>query len=99
MTNTNAFIYKWTHLPSGKWYIGSRTAKGCHPEDGYLTSSKLIKPLIQSNPKEWIREIIQTGLPQEIILLESQLLESLNAKDDLMSFNQHNGDVSLQGLG
>lgn len=99
MTNTNAFIYKWTHLPSGKWYIGSRTAKGCHPEDGYLTSSKLIKPLIQNNPTEWIREILQTGLPQEIILLESQLLESLNAKDDLMSFNQHNGDGKFTRTG
>jgi ribosomal protein S27AE len=91
--NTNiAFVYKWTHLPTGRWYIGSRTANGCHPDDGYICSSKRIKPLIQQNPLEWEREIIQTGTPGEMIILETQLLESTDAKNNEMSFNQHNGD-------
>ena len=29
------FVYKWTHIPTQKWYVGSRTAKGCHQADGY----------------------------------------------------------------
>jgi hypothetical protein len=52
LLNTQAFLYKWTHLPSGKWYVGSRTAKGCHPEDGYYCSSKEVKPLILANPQD-----------------------------------------------
>lgn len=91
--NTNtAFVYKWIHLPTGKWYIGSRTAKGCHPDDGYICSSRRIKPLILESSSEWKREIIQTGTPDEMIALEAHLLESADAKNNDMSFNQHNGD-------
>lgn len=98
ITHTS-FVYKWTHLPTGKWYIGSRTAKGCHPEDGYISSSQLIKPLIKQNPTEWKREIIETGGSEEMIKLETTLLESLDAKNNPMSFNQHNGDGKFTRTG
>jgi NUMOD3 motif len=98
ITHTS-FVYKWIHLPTGKWYIGSRTAKGCHPEDGYISSSQLIKPLIKQNPTEWKREIIKTGSPVEMIKLETTLLESLDAKSNPMSFNQHNGDGKFTRTG
>jgi hypothetical protein len=98
ITHTS-FVYKWIHLPTGKWYIGSRTAKGCHPEDGYISSSQLIKPLIKQNPTEWKREIIKTGSPEEMITLETTLLESLDAKSNPMSFNQHNGDGKFTRTG
>jgi hypothetical protein len=98
ITHTS-FVYKWIHLPTGKWYIGSRTAKGCHPEDGYISSSQLIKPLIKQNPVEWKREIIKTGSPEEMIKLETTLLESLDAKSNPMSFNQHNGDGKFTRTG
>ena len=98
ITHTS-FVYKWIHLPTGKWYIGSRTAKGCHPEDGYISSSQLIKPLIKQNPTEWKREIIKTGSPEEMIKLETTLLESLDAKHNTMSFNQHNGDGKFTRTG
>ena len=98
ITHTS-FVYKWIHLPTGKWYIGSRTAKGCHPEDGYISSSQLIKPLIKQNPTEWKREIIKTGSPEEMIELETTLLESLDAKHNPMSFNQHNGDGKFTRTG
>lgn len=94
-----SFVYKWIHLPTGKWYIGSRTAKGCHPADGYISSSQLIKPLIKQNPTEWKREIIKTGSPEEMIKLETTLLESLDAKHNPMSFNQHNGDGKFTRTG
>jgi hypothetical protein len=98
ITHTS-FVYKWIHLPTGKWYIGSRTAKGCHPEDGYISSSQLIKPLIKQNPTEWKREVIKTGSPEEMIKLETTLLESLDAKHNPMSFNQHNGDGEFTRTG
>ena len=98
ITHTS-FVYKWIHLPTGKWYIGSRTAKGCHPQDGYISSSQLIKPLIKQNPTEWKREVIKTGSPEEMIKLEITLLESLDAKHNPMSFNQHNGDGKFTRTG
>jgi hypothetical protein len=98
ITHTS-FVYKWTHLLTGKWYIGCRTAKGCHPEDGYITSSKLVKNLIKTNPEEWQREILHTGTPEEILNLEVALLEEFDAKNNPLSYNQHNGDGKFTRTG
>ena len=89
---TIAYVYKWIHKPTQKWYIGSRTKKGCYPNDGYICSSKIVKPLIESKFDEWEREIIATGSPSEKIKLEAELLEKLDAKNNPSSFNLHNGD-------
>lgn len=90
VTQTIAYVYKWTHLPTMKWYIGSRTAVGCHPDDGYLCSSYHVKPLIESQQDEWKREIISTGTPKEMRFLEEEILELFNAKNDPRSFNRSN---------
>ena len=94
---TQAFVYRWTHLPTGKWYIGSRSALGCHPNDGYICSSKIVKPLIQINPKEWSREIISIGTPEEMRKLETDLLKFHNARKNPDSFNQTNGNGHFFG--
>lgn len=89
---TVAYVYKWIHIPTGKWYIGSRTRVGSHPDDGYYCSSKVVRPLIIANPQEWKREILATGDPLEMRDLETKLLRDANAKHDDNSFNQHNND-------
>ena len=91
MTNT-AYVYKWTHVPSLKWYVGSRTGTGCHPGDRYICSSKQVRPLILANPSEWVREIIATGTPDDMLLLEGEILQITDAKNDQRSFNGHNND-------
>lgn len=96
---TTAYIYKWTHIPTNKWYIGSRTKENCHPDDGYICSSKIVKPLIEQAPEEWSREILHTGTPQDMITLEATLLESLDAKHDTNSYNLHNGDGNFTTAG
>lgn len=89
---TVAYVYKWTHIPSEKWYVGVRAAKGCHPDDGYICSSKVVKPLIIENRAEWRREILSTGSVDDMLKLEVEILKSLDARHDPMSFNKHNGD-------
>lgn len=89
---TIAYVYKWTHIPTLKWYIGSRCQKGCHPNDGYICSSRIVKPMIQNNPNEWIREIIATGKQKEMAALEIEILECVDAMHDPRSFNQSNGN-------
>lgn len=88
----NSFVYKWTHKPTYNWYIGSRTAKNCHINDGYITSSKIVKPLILANPNEWERTIIAIGSKEDMRILESEILDLFDAKNDKKSFNQHNQD-------
>jgi len=96
---TQAFLYKWTHKPTNKWYIGSRTAKNCHINDGYICSSKIVKPMILETKQEWNREILCIGMPKYIRDLEAELLDVLDAKADINSFNQHNGDGKFTTAG
>jgi hypothetical protein len=90
---TQAFVYKWIHKPTGMWYIGSRTAKGCHINDGYICSSKIVKPMIEANPEQWERYILHTGLPREMRKMETKLLVEVNAKKNMMSFNRNNAEA------
>jgi hypothetical protein len=94
-----AFVYKWIHKPTYNWYIGSRTKQGCHPEDGYICSSKIVKPLIQLHPEEWERTIIATGTAKEMLLLEVEILQTVDARKDLRSYNKHNGDGKFSAYG
>jgi len=96
---TLAYLYKWTHLPTGKWYVGSRTANGCHPDDGYICSSKIVKPLILQESDSWSRSILVIGNAEYILDLESRYLQLVDAKHDPMSFNMHNGDGKFSVTG
>lgn len=86
---TDAFVYKWTHKPTGKWYIGYH--KG-DINDGYICSSKIVKPMVENNPEEWERIILDTGTKDDMYKFETSLLKGNNAKHDPMSFNKHNND-------
>lgn len=96
---TTAYIYKWTHLPTLNWYIGSRTARGCHPTDGYICSSKIVKPMIIKNRHEWTREILKIGAPADILMLENTILTLADAKNNPHSYNMHNGDGKFTTAG
>jgi len=92
MSRTIAFVYKWTHLPTMMWYVGSRTAEGCNPSDGYICSSDTVKPMILESKSDWKREIIAIGTPEEMYDLETEILQIFDARKDPRSFNGHNND-------
>ena len=50
-------IYKMTHIPSGKFYIGS--LQRFNIWDRYKTSSKVVKAMMILNPEEWTKEILK----------------------------------------
>ena len=83
-----AFIYVWIHY-TGRYYVGYHTGT---TDDGYITSSKIVKPLIQSNPTHWHREIISYGTTEQMIYLEQKLLTTLDARNCDKAYNQHNGN-------
>lgn len=88
----SAYVYRWTHIPTYKWYIGSRTALKAHPDDGYICSSLIVKPMIEANPQEWRRDILFVGSPSDAYDYESMLLDLFDARNDDRSFNQHNNN-------
>lgn len=98
-TPTIAYLYKWTELTTNRWYIGSRTKQGCHPNDGYICSSRTVKPLILEHKEQWVRTILCLGTPEYIVDLETRLLTAVDAKNDPLSYNQHNGDGKFTSLG
>ena len=76
----NCYVYKWIHKPSLMWYVGSRTAKNAHLDDGYICSSKTVKPLILAAPNDWQRQILAIGDAEEMRQLETEILTSVDAK-------------------
>jgi hypothetical protein len=96
---TIAYVYKWTHLPTMMWYVGSRTAKNCHPNDGYICTSRYVKPLILESIDQWHQEIIATGSIKDMIKFETEILQLFDAKHDPRSFNKHNGDGKFSVAG
>lgn len=86
---TLAYVYKWTHIPTYAWYVGVRYGKGCNPDDGYICSSKSVKPRILANPEEWRREILATGSVEEMRQLEREILELFFDKDDRRCLNRN----------
>ena len=82
------------------WYIGSRTKIGCHPDDGYICSSKIVNPMIIANPADWYREILEIGTsPAQTRFRETEILTEINARAHLMSYNQTNGDGQFSFAG
>lgn len=91
---TIPYIYKWIHIPTGKWYIGSKVRTGWNPSrhEEYICSSKEVKPLVMENRDDWEYHILHTGDAAYIVNLEKIILSELDARNDPMSYNQHNGD-------
>ena len=85
-----AYVYKWVYKPNLNWYVGSRTAKNAHLDDGYICSSKIVMPLIVESPDDWERSIIATGTKEEMRKLESEVLTLFDAANDPRSYNRHN---------
>lgn len=90
------YVYKLTDLKTGKWYIGSRTAKNCCCTElgvKYFTSSKHVEPLFRANPKRFLIEILLEDENFEIIVkTESDLLKHYDSRNNEQSYNCTNGD-------
>jgi hypothetical protein len=84
------YVYKWVYKPNLSWYVGSRTAKNAYVGDGYICSSKTVKPLILKSPSDWEHSILATGTKEEMRQLESEILTLADAASDPRSYNKHN---------
>lgn len=55
--------------------------------------------MIIANPSDWSREVLAISDTQYILDLETKYLVSVDAKNDPLCFNRHNGDGKLTSTG
>jgi hypothetical protein len=93
-----AFVYRWREISTNKWYVGYHKGTA---DDGYICSSKIAKPLIQSNPNNWQRKILRWGTKKEMVALERRILVALKARTNPNSYNRSDksfANISLADL-
>lgn len=81
-------VYKTTHLPSGKIYIGMHTT--AKTDDGYLGSGKLIARAIKKYGRDaFSKEVLFVfATPEEMIAKEKELVtEGFVLRDDTYNLN------------
>jgi len=76
------FVYKWTHTPTGEYYIGIH--KG-NPDDGYIGSGTLFRQRFnETYGNNWQREILLQGnYYDKCIKLEAKLVNRSTLEDPL----------------
>lgn len=88
-TQINSFLYCWTDHKNSKLYVGVR--KGW-PGDGYVCSSKIMLQEYNERPNDFTRQIIAQGNYSDLLVLETYVLKSVDAKYSKDFYNMHNGD-------
>jgi hypothetical protein len=87
--NTNAFVYVWTNQLTGKKYIGVHKGTA---DDRYICSSKIMKEEYDKNPEFFSRQIVCFGDYESMLIIETEMLKSVDAKYNSNYYNMHNGD-------
>ena len=84
-----AFVYCWTNITNNKIYIGVH--KGTQ-DDGYVCSSKILLKEYYESPQNFTRKILSTGSLSDMRLLESLILQSVDAANNPKYYNLHNNN-------
>lgn len=94
----NFYFYIIQHIPTKKYYAGSRTSKSCNKKllecNGYLTSSPIIKELIENDGIESfkIRKIKYFKNKKDALMYEYKFLNKVDAANNPNFFNCHNNN-------
>lgn len=90
-----AFVYKFTHEPTGRWYIGMHGLKENESpfDDTYWNSStsEEFQYLLETKQEEFCYEILEYGTMISMFKKENSLLTELDAQNDPLSWNKWNG--------
>lgn len=90
------YVYRITDTLTGKMYIGSRYAKGCHPSDlgvTYFTSSNTVKPIYKSEPSRFVHSILVIGDTTYVRKVERTLLKMYNCVLSETYYNRHDTEI------
>lgn len=95
------YTYLVKFKPTGQFYYGSRCAKGCHPDEfwiTYFTSSKIVHELIDQHGKESFEFEIRavfSDCPKDAQDWERKVLKKMNVCGRQDFLNKHNGCVPV----
>lgn len=70
--NYESFVYKWTNIENGKFYIGKHMGT---PDDGYISSGRSFLDCYWKNPFLFKREILFYGTDIECYNEEGRLIK------------------------
>jgi hypothetical protein len=75
------YVYRLTHVPTGRWYVGIRSC-ACDPSaDPYLGSGKALKALPREELSKRVLVIVETR--EEAARIEAQLVGSSEIADPM----------------
>ena len=81
------YVYKWTNLLNGKWYIGSTCGNNPNYKAGGIAIKKAFKKYGMNN---FNKELFMTN---DYLELEQFLLDETDAANDSMSYNMKNSAI------
>jgi len=96
------YVYIVKNKTTGLKYLGVRYAKGCHPDDlwvTYFTSSSLIKKLIDSYGKnDFYVKVIHKypSCPDQAIIREAKYFPYIKQRDDYLNACFSSGIIDLR---
>lgn len=95
------YLIGWTKLD--KWYIGSRTAVGCHPSDlwkTYFTSSEYVKDFREANGEPDSFEILKKfEEPKEALAFEEEKQREFDVINNDKFLNKNIGGKDFYCIG
>lgn len=53
------YVYRTTHIPTGRWYVGIRTSRRWPTQDPYLGSGKALRSVVRAHPRsEFSKQVL-----------------------------------------
>jgi hypothetical protein len=100
------YFYIIRHKPTQKYYAGCKInseadSSNLMKKDGYKTTSKIIKEIIENDGLESfeILKIKEFDSSEKTLLYETRFLVKVNAAENEKFFNQHNGGKNFVNKG
>jgi len=78
---SRGFVYRWTYIPTGQYYIGIHRGT---TDDNYIGSGKRFRrKWAVTDPNDWQREILYEGLYKKCPDIEKDLVSDKTLQDPL----------------
>lgn len=97
MMRYEAYLYRYTHIPTERIYIGIH--KGMISDEyNHSSTDEEFASLLRNSREDFCYEILRTGSYNTMRNEEHKMLKAVNAKSNPMYFNKSNGSPASKGV-